>query len=197
VYRVTEGFIVRSILLTTALLALAPAAHAVPSQWGGNGHYYEFVSGSFTWTQARDAAAASTHLGFTGYLATITSGGEQNFLDALWPGDAAYWLGGSDAAVEGQWEWVTEPGGPIAFTYTNWRPGEPNDQNGEDYLHGWFATAAQNATDPNWNDIPIGQSYGYVVEYSAAPIPLPAGLPLLLTGAAGLALLRRRRQRAG
>ena len=183
----------RSILLASTLLALAPAAHAVPSQWSGNGHYYEFVSGSFIWTEARDAAASSSYMGFTGYLATITSAGEQAFLDGLWPQDDPYWLGGSDAAAEGTWEWVTEPGGTVAFTFLNWRAGEPNNLGGEDYLHGWFSTAPGNQSNPNWNDSFEGSSYGYVVEYDApAAIPVPASLPLLLAGAGLLAALRRR-----
>jgi hypothetical protein len=38
-------------------------------------------------------------------------------------GEAEWWMGASDAAVEGDWEWHT--GEPM--DYTNWRAGEPNN----------------------------------------------------------------------
>ena len=81
-------------------------------------HYYEFVDvGDFiTWADARKAAAERG-----GYLATITSEGEQSCLTEL-EGPCG-WLGGNDIDSEGAWEWNTgEP-----WRYENWSPGEPND----------------------------------------------------------------------
>jgi hypothetical protein len=112
-----------------------------PVQWtvasGGNGHWYQFVSSlnGFTWDAARISATGATFLGMSGYLATITSQGEQDFLFALAkypsgatgtlfdpanPGvslgtvsiagrDALAWLGGSDLGAEGVWRWRDGP----------------------------------------------------------------------------------------
>lgn len=180
-----------SALLAGGLAAAVSAggAAAAPVQWGGNGHWYEFIDGRFDWFSARDAAAAMTHMGMPGYLATITSAAEQAFLDGLDPGTPnGAWLGGSDADVEGVWRWVTGPEAGQLFTYTEWSPGEPNNSGNEDYLHGWF--------NPNWNDVPASYITGYVVEFSdTARVPLPAALPLMAGALGGLALFRRRRAR--
>ena len=174
----------------------AAAADAAVVQWdtatGGNGHYYEFDLTQYaSFAEAVAAAAAHTYNGMTGYLATINTAEEQQFLDTLNPGYAiTAWLGGSDAASEGDWQWVTEPGGPTPVTYTNWAQYEPNNagEDGENGLLGWWNFGEK------WND--ISDTYGsfaLLVEYSpVSEVPLPAGLPLLLAGLGGLALLRRR-----
>ncbi|MFT4149403.1 MAG: VPLPA-CTERM sorting domain-containing protein [Paracoccaceae bacterium] len=123
----------------------------------------------------------------TGYLATVNTADEQAFMDSLGI-TSTLWLGGSDAAVEGDWQWVTEPGGPVAMTYANWAPGEPNNSGDEDFVHGWWSGDA-------WNDIYNGYgSYGVLVEYTpAAAVPVPAAGLLLAAGLGGLAALRRKR----
>ena len=72
-----------------------------------NGHYYRLVNNgsNITWTDARDAAAASSYFGMQGYLVTITSEEENNFLTSLINSNT--WIGASDAAEEGVWRWVT------------------------------------------------------------------------------------------
>lgn len=171
----------------------AGGATAAPVQWtgvGANNHWYEIVDTPSFWDGAFSGAASMTYDGMTGYLATITSAGEQDFLNSIHDGHGTLWLGGSDAATEGAWFWVTEPGGPIPFTYTNWNPGEPNNYGDEDYLHGWYGAA--------WNDIYPGFASGYLVEYSSNPsaVPLPATLPLLVAGLGALGFGLRRRQKA-
>ncbi|WP_426062014.1 SBBP repeat-containing protein [Hymenobacter sp. B1770] len=141
------------------------------------GHYYEFVPASdICWTAARAAASARSFHGMQGYLTTITSEDEKNFLAGRAQGQ--YWFGAADDAVEGEWRWKTGPeagqliwrGGPagIGSAYTHWLPGEPNNftnqwrPQGEDYgmLH---------AASGLWNDLNScgeGSSlHGYVVEY--------------------------------
>ncbi len=189
--------------LSVLALALATqaltteAAGAAPVQWtlgsGGNGHWYDYVANPMTWDQAVAAAAASTHAGLTGYLVTVTSAAEQAFLNSFVPVGSGAWLGGSDLAEEGAWEWVTEPGGPIPFTYANWATAEPNNANdgsglGEDYLQGW------RFDETKWNDMPSAYNYGYVVEYGPAAVPVPAALPMLGAGIAALVALRRRKK---
>jgi hypothetical protein len=148
--------------------------------YSGTGHYYEYVAAkNIRWTEAKDAAEARSYRGLTGYLATITSAGENDFVAGKCEGNG--WLGGSDAGHDKQWYWVTgpeagskfcqqksyPPGVGVEYTvggwYQNFDDGEPNDypsgRNEENYLHMY----------PNgkWNDYPdyTDKIFGYLVEY--------------------------------
>ena len=107
------------------LLGLIPAAGAVaaPVQWGGNGHWYELVTAPLSFGDAVVEASTRTHLGLGGHLVTITSADENAFVHGLTGGGAA-WLGASDAAVEGEWRWMSGPEAGQLLTYSNWGPGD-------------------------------------------------------------------------
>lgn len=60
-------------LITSVLFGLSLSANAVPILNSANGHYYEAVTGSISWEDAKTAAESSTHGGIAGHLATITS----------------------------------------------------------------------------------------------------------------------------
>lgn len=165
------------------------------------GHYYEFISSpNITWTAARDAAALRTYFGLQGYLATLTSQAEADFSGSQATGVG--WIGGSDAATEGDWRWVTGPEGlanggtgtpfwlgnqtgtttaPDFFAF--WNSGEPNQAGNEDYAH--ITDVSVTSSPGSWNDLPNTtstsgpyQAQGYVVEYGGS-----AGDPVLsITG---------------
>jgi hypothetical protein len=123
-----------------------------------NGHFYQFVTGGdnvgVAWTDARDRAGGTNYLGRTGYLATITSEIEQQFIQSRVSGNG--WIGASDivdfqaSGNRGSWRWVTGPegtedggrgrqfwqglggaagSGPVGGNYNNWdlARGEPNN----------------------------------------------------------------------
>lgn len=100
-------------------------------QWttamGGNDHWYGIIPILQTWTAHSSLANALTYNSENGYLATITSSEENQFiydnLLALGLEQTAindiYFIGGANDTA---FEWITgEP-----FTYTNWAPGEPD-----------------------------------------------------------------------
>ncbi len=137
-----------------------------------NNHVYEYVSGTINWNNANTAAQARSAYGATGYLATITSSAENNFIKARLSGDA--WIGGSDAAVEGTWKWIGGPeagttfwqgvgnGSTVNGSYANWNPGEPNQSGEEDCAETYIANGT-------WNDLPCTATVsGYVTEYGAS-----------------------------
>ncbi len=134
------------------------------------GHYYEYIDGDYTWTQARDAAAARTLYGLQGYLATVTSLAENSYIEDKLQADA--WIGAADTGVEGTWKWVTGPengttfytdpdnGGSGTVTWSNWNDGEPNDSgSAEDYAE------IYSTNNGLWNDLGASSQLGYVVEY--------------------------------
>jgi hypothetical protein len=156
--------IVKIFLVCMFIAGLSASVYAQPVLNPVNGHYYELIGDPpMTWSQARDIAAGRSYLGMQGYLATITSPGEQNFVnDNL--GGYEQWIGGyqldDQSATDAGWQWVT--GEPWGFTH--WDGGEPNDcctaaeDNEENYL--------MLLDDSLWNDQYTDGSLDYaLVEY--------------------------------
>lgn len=75
-----------------------------------NGHCYEFVSNSgITWDEGKNTTKQKQErsTGLIGYLVTVTSDAENDFIAPKLGGDG--WMGASDATTEGTWKWVTGP----------------------------------------------------------------------------------------
>jgi hypothetical protein len=150
-------------------------------------HFYEYVSGSTTWTNSKTSAENRSYFGRAGYLATMTSEAENNFVWKLMANDG--WFGASDevslvngakgttayasqAAVEQKWHWITGPekgtqfsNGSTATTgqYAKWAGGEPNNSGGEHYGQFYSGNAG------SWNDLPNTNLPGYICEYGDMP----------------------------
>lgn len=185
----------KKIIASLVALAAASVAQAAPVKWAGNGHYYEYIGTGLSWTDARAAALASSHLGQSGYLVTITSAGENSFIGTL---SSDGWIGATDQAVEGEWRWADGPeGGNLFWTgaaggtpsgYSSWSGGEPND------YFGFHTENYAQFSGGNWNDLPNGGGYerGYYIEYNG--VPEPAAWALMLGGFGLLGAASRRRR---
>jgi hypothetical protein len=196
---------IKSAVAGAALALGSASASAVPIQWtvgsGGNGHWYDYVSTPVDWNDALSAAAALTHNTMAGYLATVTSAAEGDFIFGN-VNTTFGWAGGNDNVTEGEWRWVTGPeagqvfwnGGPGGSApggaFANWDGGEPNNCcGGENFLQiNWNVTA--------WNDHGgpgnAGQTNGYYVEFADANnVPLPGVVGLLGLGLLVMGVARR------
>jgi len=119
------------------------------------GHYYKIYyyseNSTTTWTAAKAACAK-----VGGHLATITSSGEQAFIDKLNGSEDKLWLGGY--ATKGRvWKWVTGE----KWRYENWSSGQPDNNDGSEDKLGTFPV--------QWNDYMdsanAGEMRGYICEW--------------------------------
>jgi hypothetical protein len=155
--------------------------HVSRSQWlvsaGGNGHYYEVIPAPLgvIWSNAESAAENKG-----GYLTTITSSNENEFVYGLvngntnlWVLDSGEYLGPWIGGIRlpgpnnpTNWAWVTgEP-----FAYQNWGSGQPNNEGGaQDHIQ-FFSVA--NVLGETWNDLGNTEANlvkSYVIEYDRDP----------------------------
>ena len=153
-------------------------------------HFYEYVSGNTSWTSSYTNASNKSYFGRVGYLATVLSEAENNFIWKLMANDA--WFGASDdynyintakgttffasqSAAEGKWHWVTGPEKGQNFSngntpsttlvsgmYHKWAGGEPN---GTSEAFGQFYSS----NSGQWNDLANSTLPGYICEYGDMP----------------------------
>lgn len=112
-----------------------------------NGHWYKVIqdNGISDWNAALQYCNAQN-----GYLATITSAEENDFLYSYitQEGYSSAYFGLSDAASEGKWTWNNGE----EVSYTNWHRNEPNSENSnEDYALFYYKYS-----DGTWNDGDFG-----------------------------------------
>ena len=185
------------LICLVSLLWCAPYVYAAPVVWTVNGHYYDVVSASITWDDAKKEAETLEYNGISGKLVTIESAAENLFLTDAFITQPQVdllnvkWIGGyqEDGAAEpaGGWKWI----GGTDIVFDNWAgPGEPNNGGGtEDRIvfdHGITAEGQQ------WNDLTgTWEARGYVVEYESAPVPEPSMIALLGLSFAGFFYSKR------
>jgi hypothetical protein len=157
-----------------------------PVLWTGNCHYYEFVAGTLTWHEALAAALSRTHLGVPGHLVTITSVGENVFINTVLNTgieNHGTWIGAHEPADDGVWRWADGPEAGVQFSYfasptppfnyANWGGIEPNDWRPPDERYAWMNISAPfpGVGSSEWADSiplpnPTDPVVGYIVEFS-------------------------------
>jgi len=165
--------IVAAILVGIFLPATSPAE---PTQWssseGGNDHWYEVVTTAelISWVDANAIATVTELNGEMGYLATITTQAENDWiLGTLTMGDV--WIGavqapGSEEPLGG-WGWITDE--PWDFEF--WCSGEPANTGGDEdritITYSWPRCPGA------WNDASQNNICdGYLVEWDAPVVPV-------------------------
>lgn len=156
-----------------------------------NGHFYENVPGTINWVNALAGASTQSYFGRQGYLATMTSLAETNFIWKIIPSDS--WMGASDNNVyinaatgtttyatntgpgssDGRWYWVSGPEKGTLFSvghsspttqpgqFAYWNPGEPNGSGGGEDCGQFYS-----GSGGHWNDLNFSRTLAsYIVEY--------------------------------
>jgi len=164
-------------MLVTLCLVFLPAAGAEtgPVQWsptdGGNGHWYQLSPRPIEGMEdATQLAGETTFMGQPGYVVSVLSEGEKDFLVEAFGSEEQYVIGITDDEEGGVWKWVGgEPSG-----YTFWASGEPNDYMGDDYaVMNWQHEPNPEMPEPPgaWNDLP--EAYGIAIfEYDAIAVSI-------------------------
>lgn len=182
VFRLARG---AAAVAATVLLCRSTVLRAEPVPWSGNDHWYDvvYVPAGISWTEA-NLAVAARHDG--GYLVSITSTLENDFVYSLIRHDERYWVTSSGSSnAQGPWigayqtDKLDEPAGHWAWTsgepwgYTNWSPGEPNNWDGKEDYGMFFGSGVP--MDKTWNDsaddpAPDMKVKAYIVEYNQRPM---------------------------
>lgn len=136
------------------------------------GHFYQFISvPGISWSDAKAISNAKLYHGLKGYLATIVSAEENSFIQSKTNGVG--WIGASDAAVEGEWRWVTGPEGKEdggkgrLFWKGSGGQAKANpgiygpvlDPSGNPYYHNWNRWDTYNPTNNNMHYEPNDNSH--------------------------------------
>lgn len=134
-----------------------------------DGRYYKIYDTGYRWDDVESLCES-----YGGHLLTITSEEESIFVkEYLQEGTKrCYWLGANDVEEEGTFVWVTgEP-----FEFTDWAPGEPNNDGAEDYLE------IETWNQHRWNDGEVDgdfgnysqDNHGFICEWETAEIDIGA-----------------------
>jgi hypothetical protein len=168
----------RSPFILTVLVAVGLSASADAAVVSGpvtnpaNGRQYYLLSPT-TWTAAE---AEGSVLG--GHLVTINDAAENDWVSTTFGSfNSLYWIGLSDAAVEGDFRWSS--GDPSA--YRNWYPNNPGNSQAS-----WDYVALLTDSTRKWMEYAPQSNLQGIIEV----VPEPTAAALLLP-LAGLALMRR------
>ncbi|XP_048036113.1 galactose-specific lectin nattectin-like [Megalobrama amblycephala] len=134
----------RSFLLLFIIFSMGNAAvsQSCPFGWTHFGHgCFKYIPQPADWIRAeRNCQSLGAN------LASVRNKEENNFLLSLLPSsDTRPWVGGHAGVQDGQWLWTDG----TAFLFTNWCPGEPNNN--------LQSEACLELNFPNghcWNDAP-------------------------------------------
>jgi hypothetical protein len=123
------------------------------------GHYYLVQTTTRNWADAKTFAESLTWFGMQGHLATVESTSEHVAIQAMID-NSDHWIGGSDAATEGSWKWLSGQSNEQAISTFFWAAGEPSRSANEHCLS-YF--------NDKWYDDVCTRGNKYLVEFECTP----------------------------
>ena len=125
-------------------------------------HYYQAFTNNVSWSSALSLANAQSYRGLQGYLVTITSQYEDDFVSnnivkpsgitgySFSSGYKSFWIGASDENSEGKWVWMAGPeSGQTVYQYG----GSNNNQYANFYLPVYSSSSAD--ADYLYGNVPV------------------------------------------
>ncbi|MBR5527432.1 MAG: hypothetical protein IKV97_00400, partial [Clostridia bacterium] len=121
------------------------------------GHTYHVYDNDMTWM---DAKAYCERIG--GHLVTITSQEENDIVAGILVGDY-YFIGATDEAQEGTWQWENGE----SWSYSGWDRGEPNNGDGNQNHAAMYGHGNYDGRLGVWDDAWGTDSHGFVCEFDS------------------------------
>ena len=209
-------------IMATIALSLLSAGAVADLIFEYDGHTYKLIENTATWEQAQNAASSMTLGDENGYLVRIDSAEENKAIfdivtDRLsvkqrattTPDDGSeapfIWLGGSDAAKEGDWRWVNNDdrfwlgdfnGSSVGGRYHNWGVQPDDATGGEDALAmglgDWPEPFYDLGEAGQWNDLDPDNALMYVIEFDTTvePMQMAVNEPFNRSTQAGVGMIR-------
>ncbi|MGF1488091.1 MAG: lectin-like protein [Prochloraceae cyanobacterium] len=139
-----------------------------PTYYSFNNSLYTVVPAGGNWNTAENNAIA---LG--GNLVSISDAAENSFVQSIITSQnlGRVWIGASDQLTE--WNYTWSDG--TAFTYTNWAPGEPNNDGGNEDFAEMFSNG-------QWNDNSIGNPFAPTTGIAEINLGLNPANPAIFNG---------------
>jgi hypothetical protein len=149
-----------SLLLATLVAALAAGPVSADSGFQDyNGHRYNRYDQKYTPLNAKAYCE-----GLGGYLTSITSSGENTFVDGQVLYNNTAWIGATDSASEMTWAWMNgEP-----WSYGNWESGQPNDYPDAGIPHQQDYVTME--SDGKWQDEEATDSLRFICEWDSTAV---------------------------
>ena len=172
----------RTLITLSVILLAGSSAYAGtvtgPTINPSNGHSYYLLTNN-NWTGSQTEAVS---LG--GDLVTINDANENAWVNSTFSNFGAIprslWIGFNDVASEANWVWASGE----SVSYSNWKSGQPDNMNNEDY--------AYMGLTGGWGDGQNGLWASYDLYGVVEVVPEPATLGLLLSPGLLLALRAKR-----
>ena len=141
---------------------------------GATGKFYRHINSTANFDVALAAATGSTLNGISGQLLTVRSGYEQDLFHSLVTSTGNdIWLGASDAATPGTWNWFD---GSVESNESFWTGGSGGARATGQYASTMNLSDASNeiylriVSTGNWVDFDPSGTFAYVVEWDASEV---------------------------
>ena len=195
-----------SVMAVVSFSAAPIAAQAQEVYDSADNIWYEAVYTGPAGTTWNAAAAQATAMG--GFLAAPIDASQNDFVYSLVT-EAKYWTGisinsdrlgpwlGIYSTTSGSENFVYSGSGGALWAFHPWGPNQPDGYGGGTQAVDFYAFASEG---PTWGDTPEGGvsgfdlPQGFVVQFSAAPVPEASELAMLVSGLALAGALARRRR---